>query len=664
MNAEMHTANIRRVSGDAKGRFIVSASFDKTIRVFDANNGNLIRTIRPPIGSGNEGLLYAVAISPDGNTIAGGGWTGWEWNNAHSVYFYDRETGKQTGRIGGMNSVINHLTYSRDGRFLVACLGGSDGIRVYNTLDNSLVKSDYYGGVTYGADFDNSGRLVTVSYDRYLRLYDSSFNLINKAYCNNIQYPVNTSISPDGELIAVSDDRNPRIEIFSGRSLAYLYSPEIYGYRYGIYSVRWSDNGKTLYAGGATYKVDGGSNYILKWDAQGKGRMQEIAAGNDSIQYLERVKNKIIFCASDPVIGVLSGDRISYAKYPVANSFRFKTNRIKISYDGTSVHFGYEYDLGDPASFSPLRLKLEKGIPSSSEGMVLPREQFSNSYGNYLWKHYYNPVVNGVNLYIENNEVSRSMAISADENNILLGADWYVRYFSRSGGLIWSMPVQGVAWDVNLSPDGRFAVAATGDGTIRWFRVRDGRELLSFFPHRNRKSWVVWSPKGFYAASPGSDSMIGWHINQGENREGLFFPAFVFSQYLNRPDVIREIISTCETDEVIVQRKGLEYPDIVTLMPSLLEMIKNTGEEIRSEKKAEGMLVGKVYSVNRQSGEVIVASARAADFMRLFDKVYVQSDEEKVYLKVNFPMMTTARCGITGDRKRLKMVNPGMKVYK
>ena len=69
----MHTASINRIATDADGRFLITASDDKTIRVWELPSGRLAQIIRPPIGEGNEGKLHAVALSPDGVTIACGG---------------------------------------------------------------------------------------------------------------------------------------------------------------------------------------------------------------------------------------------------------------------------------------------------------------------------------------------------------------------------------------------------------------------------------------------------------------------------------------------------------------------------------------------------------------------------------------------------------------
>ena len=81
---------------------------------------------------------------------------------------------------------------------------------------------------------------------------------------------------------------------------------------------------------------------------------------------------------------------------------------------------------------------------------------------------------------------------------------------------------------MNISQNGRVAAAAIGDGTIRWFRMADGKELLEFFPHRDKKRWVIWSPSGYYDASPGAEELIGWHVNNGREAAADFFPVSRF----------------------------------------------------------------------------------------------------------------------------------------
>jgi WD40 repeat protein len=65
----MHTALIKRIAVDGLGRYLATASDDKTCRVWDIKTGEQLRVLRPPIGLGNEGRLYSVAMSPDGRYV-------------------------------------------------------------------------------------------------------------------------------------------------------------------------------------------------------------------------------------------------------------------------------------------------------------------------------------------------------------------------------------------------------------------------------------------------------------------------------------------------------------------------------------------------------------------------------------------------------------------
>src|ERR1700730_10411191 len=74
VDPDMHTAVPRAAAADAAGRFLVTGSEDKTVRIWSASDGKLLWTIRMPAGPGHIGKINAVAMSPDGNIVAAGGW--------------------------------------------------------------------------------------------------------------------------------------------------------------------------------------------------------------------------------------------------------------------------------------------------------------------------------------------------------------------------------------------------------------------------------------------------------------------------------------------------------------------------------------------------------------------------------------------------------------
>jgi ABC-type transport system substrate-binding protein len=72
--------------------------------------------LRPAIGSGAEGELFAVAVSPDGRFVVTGGWTGFEWEKANSLYVFETGTGRLVRRIGGHIRLARNPDYWKPGR--------------------------------------------------------------------------------------------------------------------------------------------------------------------------------------------------------------------------------------------------------------------------------------------------------------------------------------------------------------------------------------------------------------------------------------------------------------------------------------------------------------------------------------------------------------------
>ena len=79
-----------------------------------------------------------------------------------------------------------------------------------------------------------------------------------------------------------------------------------------------------------------------------------------------------------------------------------------------------------------------------------------------------------------------SYAIAPDGRSVLLGTEWAIRRLDLDAKEIWSQNLPAVAWSVNVSRNGEMAVAALSDGTVRWYRMKDGKEILAYFPHGER----------------------------------------------------------------------------------------------------------------------------------------------------------------------------------
>ena len=156
------------------------------------------------------------------------------------------------------------------------------------------------------------------------------------------------------------------------------------------------------------------------------------------------------------------------------------------------------------------------------------------------------PTLDGKPIELEQYERSRSLAIHPDGDRFVLGADWSLRALDAKGQPLWQRAVPGVAWAVNITGDGRLVVAAYGDGTIRWHRMDDGRELLALYVLQNKQDWVAWTPEGFYGATPGAFGVLQWQVNRGFDAAAETVPVNAIAK-LRRPDALALVLQELET---------------------------------------------------------------------------------------------------------------------
>jgi hypothetical protein len=548
----MHTATIWRIDVDATERYLASGSDDKTVRVWGLKDGRLLNTLRLPIGPGNLGKVFSVAISPDGQTVAVGGWTAKDGVDTN-LFLFDRESGALEKRITDLPNVILHLAFSKDGRHLAASLGRANGIRVYETGGYTQVAQDSdYGGNSLWADFDASGRLVTTSKDGHVRIYDARFRLLRKVQAPGGAYPFSAAFSPDGDRIAVGYQDTSRVDVLSAEDLGLLYSADTADTNSSLDFVAWSRDGRFLYAGGQYNK--GGWDPIRRWRDGGRGEFTEHRVALNTIFGLEPLSDgRLAVGAADPLLAVLGPDgEEAWKQEGVIAVFRGQlgANAILLSARGDVVRFGFEQQGERPARFSLAEGQLELD-PANDPALRGPVTQGVPGLEVTDWEDTTSPKLNDAPLSLKTYETSRSLAIAPGGQKFLLGTEWYLRLFDRGGDQLWRVDAPGIAWAVNISGDGRLAVVGYGDGTIRWHRMSDGQELLAVFPHRDGKRWIAWTPTGYYQASVGGEELIGWHVNRGAERAAEFFSAARFRDSFYRPDVVARVLETLDEEEAL-----------------------------------------------------------------------------------------------------------------
>ncbi len=542
-----HTARIFKMDSDRDNRFLVTGSEDKTVRVWELPSVRLLKVLRPPIGSENVGFIRAVAISPDGSSVACGGIT--KGQKGYNIYIFDRESSRMTSVISGLPDFIHHLAYSKDGKFLVAALQGANGIRVYNTKDLAPVPvfDDRYEGAALCVDLDAAGRMVTVSFDGSVRLYDSSFRLIGKKNAPGGKLPLSVKFSPDGSKVAVSFYDSPKVDVLSGKDLSPLYGQALAGKI--VPSVAWSSDGKHLYAANIGEK---GPFILGRWGDEGRGPFRELKAEKGDTRAGRSVKTALFalrggyvaFANQEPAIGIVNeaGDIVSYKD--TTTLWFMNDDDFLISRDGMVVRFNVFENRKKTLRFSLADRRMDEVTGAGGPAVELfhpdpdiPGMRITD------WRFSPTPKLNGRLIKIRKGEFSMSRAVSADGKYFAIGTNFSMYLFDGSGTQVWRTFFPHVRY-VNIARNGRVVVAATSDGTIRWHSITDGKVLLTLFPSGDMKRWVAWSPSGYYDAAPGAEELIGWHINRGEKLAADFFPVSRFRSVYYRPDVVAKTLET------------------------------------------------------------------------------------------------------------------------
>ncbi|RKP53634.1 caspase family protein [Pararobbsia silviterrae] len=586
-----HTGNVRNIATDAQGRWIVTASQDKTARIWDASDGHLVRTLRIPIGEGYEGQLDALAVSPDGNTIAVGGITTQFTTSLFGIgsadmtlYLFDRASGRLVRRLTDIPHTIIDAAFSPDGRLLAAVTG--KGVYVFSVADGTLIARDLdYGGPSYSVDFSRDDRMVTSSWDGSIRLYGfdgAHFTLVAKQAAPGGKKPGITHFSPDGSRIAFGYLDTLAVSLLDGHTLASRGSADTSGIipnnHVGLFAVAWSRDGSTLYAAADAKKIVNGKevHVIRRWGAGGTGPGQDLVVPAGNITYLATLPDRrLAFSSGEASWGMLNGNgSMQYFHTPPIVNFRGTQDHLTVSADGTRIGFCPAPSCATLASFSVLSAELKA---ADTAGLMPPRTSAPGIAVAGLNTSYDPATLNGSPLY-SGQDYSTSLAITPNGDGFALGAELWIRMFDRKGTERWKRPSYSGTFAVNVSQDGRWVIAAYGDGTIRWHRASDGVEELAFYAHPDGKRWVAWTPAGYYTSSPGAEDLIGWHVNRSVDQPADFFPIGQFRELFYRPDVIAKVIETTDESEAVKEannaasRREPTVP-VTQVLPPVVEVV-------------------------------------------------------------------------------------------
>ncbi len=192
---EIHTLNghsgiVQRVVFSPDGKRLASASHDMSVKIWDAVTGRETLTL-----NGHTALVTNVAFSPDGKTLA---------STAESIKVWDTTSGQELQTLTSSMASFLSVAFSPDGKRLAA---GSGEINVWDTTSwQQVLTLKGHIGVVWGLAFSPDGKqLASGGFDTTVRVWDAVTGQETQTLKGHSVIIQGVAFRPDGKRLASND---------------------------------------------------------------------------------------------------------------------------------------------------------------------------------------------------------------------------------------------------------------------------------------------------------------------------------------------------------------------------------------------------------------------------------------------------------------------------
>jgi WD40 repeat protein len=465
-----HQGTVNNAAFSVDGTRILTASADHSAKVWDAASGKLIASFS------HQDEVNAATFSPDGARILTA-------SKDRTARLWDMASGRLLASFEHQATVF-HGTFSPDGaRILTASKDKS--AKLWDATTGKLIAYFDHQDVVYDAVFSPDGtQILTASADKTAKLWDAASNKLVTSFAHQDQV-VDAVFSPDGaRILTASWDKTAKLwDAASGKLITSFPHPE------SVQSVAFSPNGAQVLSASwdKTVKV-----WEVAWGEpvtafSHQDGLYHAAFSRDGARILTGSADKtakLWDATSGKLIGAfVHQDAVTDTAFSpdgarILTASADNTARLWDAASGRLVASFSHQDGVNTVAFSPDGARI----------LTASKDKTAR-----LWDAASGKLI----VSFEHQDAVNDAAFSQDGTRVLTASmDRSARLWDTgSGKLIASFDHQDAVYDATFSSDGARILTASADNTAKLWDAASGKPIASF-DHQDEVFQAAFSPDG------------------------------------------------------------------------------------------------------------------------------------------------------------------------